>query len=106
MEGMTRSAVRGAASAAALVVALGVVTAGQAATPLAGARLTVSGLGPIRVGMTVAEAEHASGHRIEARTSINPPCASGDLLPKARGVSFLLLDGRTIQSVILNRRGF
>jgi hypothetical protein len=32
-------------------------------------------------------------------------CGGGELLPRSRGVSFLL-DGRTIESITLNRRGF
>lgn len=54
-------------------------------------RLTFTGIGPIRVGMTEAQARGALAQKLE-RTDFEEGCSY--LTPRTKGIAFMLLDSR------------
>jgi len=66
-------------------------------------RVSTSGLGPLKIGMTLAQAERATGRRISPREG-NGDCAYGVLHPVRLGVQMLTTRGR-IAVVYVSRRG-
>jgi hypothetical protein len=73
--------------------------AARAATPQAAWRATVQGVGPVKLGMTLAQAEQAMGRRLvsawpEAATS---ECAYYTAEPKIEGLLFMTAQGRIVR---------
>jgi hypothetical protein len=66
-------------------------------------RLGTNGIGPILVGMTVKQAEKASGRKIKVSNYPDSTCAYGEVLG-INGVSLLLLDGIIERADISNPR--
>jgi hypothetical protein len=66
-------------------------------------RISTSGLGPLKLGMTLAQAERATGRRITPREG-NGDCDYGVLHPRSLGVEMLTTRGR-IAVVYVSRRG-
>jgi len=68
------------------------------------ARMSFSGVGPVRIGMTIREARQAARTAISMGGEVNPGCASDRFLPAHLGLSTLTISGR-IASLSVSRRG-
>ncbi len=66
-------------------------------------RLGTNGIGPILVGMTVKQAEKASGRKIKVSPFPDSTCAYGEVLGIS-GINLLLLDGIIERADISNPR--
>ncbi len=86
-----------------MLVAVSAAPAGAALTSRS--RITTAGVGPIRIGMTAAQARRAAGRSIHVFSGeVSPGCQSAQLSPRRYGVSLLLTDGR-IRRIYVDRRG-
>lgn len=69
-------------------------TAARAAPITAATQLDFDRLGPIRIGMTLAEARRASGQRLPYEDTLSSPgCGAADLTPRSLGVSLGVVEG-------------
>jgi len=69
-----------------------------------GSRITELGIGPVRIGMTAAQAEQAAGHQVQIGIDINLGCRSDTIGPHGYGLSTLTRNGR-IATMFVGRRG-
>jgi hypothetical protein len=60
----------------------------DAATPL-----SLDGIGPVRVGMTITQAEVSARMTMTVRTSVEPSCAIGYFAAGPPNLSFIIIDG-------------
>ncbi|MGI8807963.1 MAG: hypothetical protein ACR2KK_09010 [Acidimicrobiales bacterium] len=78
-------------------------TSGSTSTTARGGTLSASstadlrGVGPVRVGMTLAEASAAAGRRIVAKPAPSPECGFADPEGGPEGVSFMVVSGRIVR---------
>ena len=87
---------------AALGALLGAATAAQASEW----RATMGGLGPIRIGMSVAALERALGTRLpETQDESEDACRQVEAGPDWPGTSVMLVDGR-VARIDVSKRGF
>jgi hypothetical protein len=56
--------------------------------------VTLRGIGPVRVGMTPAEASSAAGKQIVAKPDVNAGCGYAEPEGGPEGVSFMVVSGR------------
>jgi hypothetical protein len=83
--------------AAALIVALAAVPAGAATKPKkidGNAVISLKGVGPITLGMTIAQARKAAGHGIVGGSEVTPGCRQDTVLPKRFGLTTLRMKGK------------
>jgi hypothetical protein len=73
-----------------LALLAGVMTAGASPATL----LTVDGLGPARIGMSVSQVEQALGQKLAIQYPEDDSCGQGEAKGGPAGVSYMFVDGR------------
>ena len=68
------------------------------------ARLSFDGVGPVKIGMTVREAERAAGIPVRYGQELNSGCARDALITASLGMSMLTRNGR-VELVSVDKRG-
>jgi hypothetical protein len=66
-------------------------------------RVSGAGLGPLKIGVTIAQAEDATGRRFTVSEYVQGNCGGAAMHPRSYGVSVLTTDGRVAVITILRR---